>query len=850
MIPLNSLSRRLHGGAITVATTAFLLCGALHAQVDDDDVYVLDPFTVSGGEVRGYQVRNTLSATRFNAIIREVPLTITSLTREFLEDTYSLTLEDSVRFTAGVTQGASSTAEETGGFYIRGLRTLRSKRNGINQLYSQDMTNVERVEVVKGPMSLLYGQVEPGGIVNYLTMRPLEEFRTDVQLTWGSYDHYRAQINHTGPLYAGRDDSRHQVLYRFDASYKRDGGWRENTEDERSFWSGLLQYKPFRRTTVTVQWDYLNQNSFNTSPLPEYNTQWREIFEDLVGGFTEPVQNLGVRVLAGQDPRDSYTLNPPVTFTDAGTGQPYEFYSASSQGNRFWDSYAEFWGRRNNFVPANAFNNVDQHTVSLEVRQQLGEAWASRLYVVHHNIVRRSAWGDIWALGLSGDKAAGYSWNHFKRRNFDFTGQLEITGRWNLGHVENQTFIGLEHMNDNFRGSVATGGGSNIVNPEIADAVADDPFNPITGSTFLVPGRFEIDLNRPLEPQNFQDRKNYSAFISNLSRFLDDRLLILAGIRYDKEESQRVERPGLPLNTSEETTIQLGTSYRLNEQINLYASYSESFRPQNGFVNRIKSDSAIAAELERPPGERVFTDPDPLRPISGTGYEVGAKFDLFDDRLSGSFAFFRVELSGVPKSFSFAVPGAFDDSGNQQTAIVGNQNNGRRVEGFETELFFRPTDNWQWVFTYAFLDSVEILNQNVVEIREGNAVPTNIPSISVPEHQIGLWTKYTFGDGRLDGLSIGGGFNWLDKRYGAFQLRTENPAAASFVGTDDAVEKQILLGSQILFDGMIAYTFRSRDRFEHTIQLNGRNLANRRYVHPGGMPQDPRIVYLTIKSRF
>ncbi len=839
--------RRICGA---LAATVVVLSGTLHAQLDDDDVYLLDPFTVTGGEVRGYQVRNTLSATRFNAIIREVPLTITSLTREFLEDTYSLTLEDSVRFTAGVTQGASTTAEETGGFYIRGLRTLRSKRNGINQLYSQDMTNVERVEVVKGPMSLLYGQVEPGGIVNYLTMRPLDEFRTDVQFTWGSYGHYRAQINHTGPLYAGRDDGRHEVLYRFDASYKRDGGWRENTEDERSFWSGLLQYKPFRQTTVTVQWDYLNQNSFNASPLPEYNTQWREIFQELVAGFTEPVENLGVRVLAGQDPRDSYALNPPVEFTDPGTGQPYLFYTASSEGNRFWNGYAEFWGRRNNFVPANAFNDVDQHTVSLEVRQQLGDAWASRLYVVHHNIVRRSAWGDIWALGLSGDKAAGYSWNHFKRRNFDFTGQLEITGRWNLGDVENQTFIGLEHMNDNFRGSVATGGGSNIVNPEIADAVAEDPFNPVTGSAFLVPGRFEIDLNRPLQPQNFQDRKNYSAFISNLSRFLDDRLLILGGIRYDKEESQRVERPGLPLNTSEETTFQLGTSYRLNEQINLYASYSESFRPQNGFVNRIKSDSEIAAELEKPPGERVFTDPEPLTPISGTGYEIGAKFDLFDDRLSGSFALFRVELSGVPKSFSFAVPGAVDDSGNQQTAIIGNQNNGRRVEGFETELFFRPTDNWQWVLTYAYLDSVEILNQNVAEIREGNQIPVNTPSISVPEHQIGLWTKYTFSDGRFDGLSVGGGFNWLDRRYGSFQLRTENPAAASFVGTDDAVEKEVLLGSQILFDAMIAYTFATGNRFEHTVQINGRNLANRKYLHPGGMPQEPRTVYLTLKSRF
>ncbi|MCD8482633.1 MAG: TonB-dependent receptor plug domain-containing protein [Verrucomicrobia bacterium] len=399
---LFKLSRYAFPGLLSVA---LLPVSWAQTNASDDDIITLDPFTVVGGEVRGYQVRNTLSATRFNAVVREVPLTITSLTREFLEDTYAQTLEDSVRFTAGITQGASQTAEETGGFYIRGLRTLRSKRNGVNQLYSQDMTNVERVEVVKGPMSLLYGQVEPGGIVNYLTLRPLDQFRTSIQLTAGSYDHYRVQLNHTGPLIKGDSDGRNQLLYRFDASYKVDGGWRDNTEDERSFWSGLLQYKPFARTTVTVQWDYLNQNSFNSTPMPEYNTRWREIFNNLVAGFDRPVDNLGVRVLAGQDPNDLYSLNPPLTLVDPGTGLSYNFYSATSGGNRFWDGYADFWGRRNNFVPVNAFNDVDQHTVSFELRQQLSDTWAARFYGVHHNIVRRSVWGRC--LGI------GYFWRPF-----------------------------------------------------------------------------------------------------------------------------------------------------------------------------------------------------------------------------------------------------------------------------------------------------------------------------------------------------------------------------------------------------------------------------------------------------
>lgn len=251
----------------------------------------------------------------------------------------------------------------------------------------------------------------------------------------------------------------------------------------------------------------------------------------------------------------------------------------------------------------------------------------------------------------------------------------------------------------------------------------------------------------------------------------------------------------------------------------------------------------------RPPGERVFTEQEPLRPMSGEGIEVGAKFDLFNDRISGAFSVFRTELVGVPKSFSFAVPGAIDASGNQQTALIGNQNNGRLIKGFETELFLRPLESWQIVLTYTYLDSEEILNQTVADIRQGNNIPVSIPSLSVPDHQVGVWSKYTFSEGTLSGLAIGGGFNWSGERYGAYALRTENPAASSFVGANDAVEREILLGSQILWDAMVSYAF-TTGRYRHSLQLNVRNITNRQYFHPGGMPQDPRMFFLTLRSSF
>jgi iron complex outermembrane recepter protein len=825
----------------------FLTATGVNAQATaDSDVFIMDPFVVSSNAV-GYQVRNSLSGTKFDIQVREVPINITSLTQEFLEDTYSLNLESALQFTAGVTRGASVTAEEGGGFYIRGLRSLRSKRNGIVQLYTQDMTNVQRVEVVKGPMSLLYGQTEPGGIINYQTMKALDEFRTDVRLTVGNYDHYRAQLNHTGPIFKGRDDTSQRLLYRFDASYSRDDGFRENMEDRRRFTSALLEYKPFANTTVELQWDFLKQDSYNLAPLPKINQQWRAIWEDLVA-TTPPEQQNFMRLLGTQDPHTSYTYATlPSGFLVANTSRP-----------RMWDGYAEHWDWKLNPVPENAFNDVDQHTYSLEIRQRLIDQWFARLYIVHHDINRKSAWGNLWGLGISGDVSQGYSWNHFDRYNDDWAYQFEITGRWNLGAVSNQSIIGVEYLDNKFTNFLAQGGFGNVVNPDVIPVIESNPTNPYFAQTaaFRSARGINIDLNSPLIPTVDEEKETSAVFVSNVARFFNERLLVLTGVRYDKIEISRYaestttgERVRTSFFEDDSVVPQVAASYRIIESINLYASYSESFVPQSGSVSVLKEGDELAAELPRPPVERELTRPVATRPQLGKGWELGTKFDFMESKISGSVSIFQTELTGVTKSYFVNVPGFLDANGQPQSVLVGSQDNGRDVKGFESELFLRPLPGLQFVISYAYIDSEELLANRVAEIREGANVPLSTPSLSVPRHQIGVWSKYDFTDGRLDGLSVGLGFTWMDKRYGAYQLRSGNPAAASFVGNDEDVEDRILLSDQITFDMLVAYKFKMSG-VDCSLQLNVKNLLNERFIVPGGMPNDPRRVYLTLQTRF
>src|SRR5208283_4014829 len=83
---------------------------------------------------------------------------------------------------------------------------------------SVEFANVESVEVLKGPAAILYGAVEPGGIVNLNTKQPLETPAYSVQQQIGSYHSYRTSFDATGPLSQNKD-----VLYRFTGSYENDG---------------------------------------------------------------------------------------------------------------------------------------------------------------------------------------------------------------------------------------------------------------------------------------------------------------------------------------------------------------------------------------------------------------------------------------------------------------------------------------------------------------------------------------------------------------------------------------------------------------------------------------------------
>jgi iron complex outermembrane receptor protein len=196
-----------------------------------------------------------------------VPVASTSLPQQFLRDQKVVRLEDAVEFVSGtetVPDGESSS-----GFEIRGFPTYQYYLDGVRvspDLHHdgfRDFANVDRVDILKGPASLLYGRTEPGGLINIVTKRPVEQPFLTLEQQAGSFGHERTQIDAGGPLSSGG-----KLLYRFNAAWENDGSFRDIPHSRRIFAAPVITWQASAATAVTAYLEYLNSHDPSDSGQP------------------------------------------------------------------------------------------------------------------------------------------------------------------------------------------------------------------------------------------------------------------------------------------------------------------------------------------------------------------------------------------------------------------------------------------------------------------------------------------------------------------------------------------------------------------------------------------------------
>ncbi|MDF5719658.1 MAG: TonB-dependent siderophore receptor [Rhizonema sp. PD37] len=204
------------------------------------------------GEQDSYRVSNTRSATRTDTDTRDIPQSIQVIPQTVIKDQQITKISDATRNVSGVSPLAGF-----GGVFddytIRGFSTYNILTNGFKTIggFFSYGANVERVEVLKGPASVLYGQFEPGGVVNYVTKQPLSNPYYAAEFIAGSFSFYRGTIDFSGPLTTDK-----KLLYRLNVAYENSGSYRDFLDYDVFSVSPIITYKPSENTTLTFEYEY------------------------------------------------------------------------------------------------------------------------------------------------------------------------------------------------------------------------------------------------------------------------------------------------------------------------------------------------------------------------------------------------------------------------------------------------------------------------------------------------------------------------------------------------------------------------------------------------------------------
>ncbi|MEM7062492.1 MAG: TonB-dependent siderophore receptor [Cyanobacteria bacterium P01_B01_bin.77] len=334
--------------------------GDATAQISENDALRI----VVTGEQTSYLATDTSTATRTDTPLRDVPQSIQIIPRQVIEDQQATSIEEVLENAAGVIyQGDDEGRGDE--FSIRGFAFVPVLRDGFllpgfsGDAAGAEVANLERVEVLRGPASVLYGESQPGGVINLVTKRPLSEPYYNLQLQGGNREFISPSIDLSGPL---TDDGR--LLYRLNALYRQEQGFHDYDNNfERFFIAPTLTWLISDSTDLTVNLEYTEDNEPQDVGIPAFgdgiaDVPLNRVFND--PGVTREQDYLNVgyalehRFSENWQLRNQFrytsssyeqSLSPGPVFLDESTGVADRFFGAQTNETETYSLYTNVQGK-------------------------------------------------------------------------------------------------------------------------------------------------------------------------------------------------------------------------------------------------------------------------------------------------------------------------------------------------------------------------------------------------------------------------------------------------------------------------------------------------------------------------
>ena len=597
---------------------------------------IVEDVTVQGA------MTGTAATGKTNLPVRELPLTIQSVARHVIREQGANDLVAALQNVPGVYAFTNYGVYE--GYTFRGFLDLfpslanqlvdgvRHEGNRVNT----QLTNVERVEVLKGPSSALYGGGAIGATVNVIRKKPSPQPAYDLSFAAGSWSLARGAAGATGRLMSNA------VLYRVDAGFENQQGYRHN-EPQRFQVSPSLAWRLGASDQINVYYTFNRDHFAGDAGIPLLNTDFgtplaESVFPDV--------------------PRD-----------------------------------------RNYRTPFD-FAEVHDHNLQIAYARQLSRSWGFRNTFSYRPVNDDYFLAEF--LVVEPPSAVYREYLQFKHFRRPLTNLAEFTTRI-TGGVEHNIVLGWEGQHYTSRTNTIPDGG-------VASAEYIDLYNPI---------ETQQEIPKPLARVAYFTH-NTNAFYAQDHLTLGPKVKAMVGGRLDvfrrtshnNPVTNGIESDG-PLLSREADSLtgRVGLVYQPAADVDLYGSFSNSFRP----LTQAQPDGTT------------------LEPERGRQLEFGQRVHWLRDRVQLNTALFHI----VREHVAFSRPGGFFDQASEV-----------RSRGFEADVTTSPVSNWRINGGYAFTNAEfgDYLVDETTNLK-GNS------SIMAPRHMFNVWTAYDWAGGF--GLNVG-----------------------------------------------------------------------------------------------
>ncbi|WP_133595640.1 TonB-dependent receptor [Tepidicella xavieri] len=752
-------SSTLSSSSALLPLGAMLLAGSLSAMAQTPPTEAsLPTVTVKEqAEPEEIKAKQTLRATetrigKGQQALRDIPQNVTVMTERLIDDRNLDDFKDVLRATAGVTFLAGETGEED--VRLRGFSLGQAGdiyRDGMRegQLITRDTFATDRVEVLKGSASMLFGKGSTGGVVNQVTKQPFLMDRHEAELTVGSGNHKRAQVDlnkQLGPSSAVRLNAMVQDADNHGAKDDRRGlaaSWRTGIGERHGFQVDLYHLK--------------------TDQRPIYN------HPQLLTGAPGDLKRTIVPVLDAKN-----------------------FYGLASDYLRSEQTVLSL-------SHALRFSATEELTTTLRHGRYKRDLWTTVVSFCQNNATLCP--GQVVSLDNPPGPNTILSRNNFKGRRgiSDITQvQSDYSNRFDLGGMKHHLTAGVDITVENALRNPNNGGGNLPVIPGNASTRLTTVGNPNDGAS--------RPDTRTWSYNDF-DAESLGLYVQNVAS-ITPHVKLVGGLRFDHFRASYRDTAGNSGRMRDNLwSPRIGALFQPNEASSYYISFGESYN--------ISGDTYQFALGNLAPGSansRLANTP----PEKSRNFEIGGKWDLFNQQATVGVALFRSE--------KYNERNTDPDSAATQMLLSGK----RHATGLEINAAGRITPKWEVFYNHTWIPSAKIdrcnaatCNPNGMVQREGDR-----PGLT-PKHSLSAWTTYRVAPQWRVGL-------------GATYRSEQNPEG-NRITTAPAFT---------VWDGMVEYTVDEKT----TVKLNVSNLTDKTYVD--GLyrgfytPGAPRKVMLSLKTVF